>query len=619
MVAHHKRFEIHDRQGESRPLQKIARLPERQEGNDPRMDAARDRVFGLIEGSPQLAQRLLAQGDGEEKAVRSQHPPGFRQHRRRVIGPVKQHARYHEIQAVIGKRQSGIVAHETGPAGEPLGRQVGMDHRFSRHGEGAHDPHHQRPPPASAMIGEAFGKQTLGRLVQKEAVGIPVARRMPGASTPQKSAIEQLVGHPYPSIFPVLICRPASGRLTMQPARLHLAGREEMMQKLLRYGTAIAIAILLRAMPAQAAGSMGETALAGASAGGAESRPLAPAALDAKGLFAVKTTVAAVDLYTPAAPMQSRRVGELVFLSGLQIHGHDERFGGFSGFVLDSRGRTLLAVSDNGFWMRAELQRDRTGIPRGLGSVVMGPIRDFRGDSLTPAGEDAEALAPLSGRLGPRLLVAFEHWHRLWTYPVGTHGPPFLATMVAMAEPLRVPKMVLRHPANRGIEAAVELHPGRLLLFSEGASAPHHGGNALQAWLVDISSGSGSGQGAERAQALALQPFEEGFAPTAAALWPGCCVILLERRYRVMTGVEAAVLAIPLGRIRPGALLKGRVLGRLAAPVTVDNFEGLWVETNPDGRARILLMSDDNYRRSQRTLLMTFLWANAPRLKPSSD
>ncbi len=394
------------------------------------------------------------------------------------------------------------------------------------------------------------------------------------------------------------------------------------MQRPLRCWAPIAVGAVLGTATAQAADGMGRIAQAPSSVGLSAMPAPAPVARDAKGLFAVKTTVAAVDLYTPAAPGRPRRVGELIFLSGLQIHGHDDRFGGFSGFVVDETGRTLLAVSDNGFWMRAELRRDRNGIPRGLGNAVMGPIRDFRGEPLTPVGEDAEALTPFSGRLGPRLLVAFEHWHRLWTYPAGAHGPPFLATMTAMAEPLRVPKPVLAHPPNRGIEAAVELRPGLLLAFSEGARARRQDDGALQAlqaWLIDVRSGGGRAHGPSRARPLTLRPLEEGFAPTAAALWPGCCVILLERRYRIVTGVEAAVVAIPLARIRPGARLVGRLLARLASPMTVDNFEGLWVEADAERRPRILIMSDDNYRRSQRTLLMTFLWTAGPRLAQATN
>ncbi len=386
------------------------------------------------------------------------------------------------------------------------------------------------------------------------------------------------------------------------------------MQKFLRGRARIAIAGILWMAAVLAPGGTGGITQAIASADQSAPHVPAPAALNAQELFAVKTTVAAVDLYTPAAPEQPHAVGKLTFLSGLQIHGHDDRFGGFSGFVLDRTGRTLLAVSDNGFWMRAELRRDRNGIPRGLQNVVMGPIRDFRGEPLTPVGEDAEALTPLSSRLGPRLLVAFEHWHRLWTYPAGTHGPPFLAVMTAMAEPLRVPKPVLAHPPNRGIEAAVELRSGRLLVFSEGARPPRSETGALQAWLIETHMGDGSTRDPSRAQPLTLQPVEEGFVPTAAALWPGCCVILLERRYRMVSGVEAAVVAIPLARIRPGARLTGQLLARLASPMTVDNFEGLWVEADTEGRPRLLIMSDDNYRRSQRTLLMTFLWTAGPRL-----
>lgn len=342
-------------------------------------------------------------------------------------------------------------------------------------------------------------------------------------------------------------------------------------------------------------------ALAAAGSAAAQQPPVPEAARE---LFAVKTTVAAVDLYTPADPAAPRRVGALVFEAGLQIHGDDARFGGWSGLLLDPAGRTLLAVSDNGFWLHAEITRDAAGIPRGLARVVMGPIRDIRGATLDPVGEDAEALAWLHGPRGPRVVVAFERWHRLWAYPDGPGDRPLLGPLLALPEPVKLPQRVLRHPANAGLEAVVEIAPGRLLLFSEGARADEASG-ALRAWLADTRTGE--------AAPLALRPVEEGFAPTDAALLEGCCVLLLERRYRVLEGPAAAVRAIPLADIRPGAVLQGRLLARLQPPMTVDNFEGLAVERTRDGAARLLLLSDDNYRSSQRTLLMAFLWEGAPR------
>ncbi|RMF14042.1 MAG: hypothetical protein D6757_07030 [Alphaproteobacteria bacterium] len=314
------------------------------------------------------------------------------------------------------------------------------------------------------------------------------------------------------------------------------------------------------------------------------------------GLFLVKVTTARVGLYTPADPDGPKRIGRLRFVGGLQVHGHDERFGGFSGLVVAPDRSALLAVSDHGFWMRADIVGDAAGRPADLVNVAMAPIRDWRGDPVEPVGEDAEAIARSEGRLGPRLLVSFEHWHRVWSYPLIAGGSaPFLGAMLAPATPLRLPRKTLRHPANGGIEAMVELTDGRLLLFSEKDRLVD---SRLTAWLVDPAGG--------RASPLSLVPIADGFAPSDAARLPNGDLLLLERRYRALEGPSAAIVRIARDDIRAGAVLHGEELARLVPPVTLDNYEALDVAIGPDGRTWLYLMSDDNYRRTQRTLLMVF-------------
>jgi len=46
----------------------------------------------------------------------------------------------------------------------------------------------------------------------------------------------------------------------------------------------------------------------------------------------------------------------------------------------------------------------------------------------------------------------------------------------------------------------------------------------------------------------------------------------------------------------------------MAPPMTVDNFEGLGAVPRPDGGVRFYLISDDNVRATQRTLLLAFDW-----------
>jgi hypothetical protein len=50
----------------------------------------------------------------------------------------------------------------------------------------------------------------------------------------------------------------------------------------------------------------------------------------------------------------------------------------------------------------------------------------------------------------------------------------------------------------------------------------------------------------------------------------------------------------------------------LERPLTVDNFEGIASTNARDGRRRFYLVSDDNGRADQRTLLLAFDWRPQP-------
>jgi hypothetical protein len=54
---------------------------------------------------------------------------------------------------------------------------------------------------------------------------------------------------------------------------------------------------------------------------------------------------------------------------------------------------------------------------------------------------------------------------------------------------------------------------------------------------------------------------------------------------------------------------------RLAAQHTADNFEGVAAVERADGRIRFYIISDDNFSRLQRTLLLAFDWT-PPRARP---
>lgn len=290
-------------------------------------------------------------------------------------------------------------------------------------------------------------------------------------------------------------------------------------------------------------------------------------------------------LQTEAIPLDPRNperqiVGQLRYRAGFVLRSPHRRFGGLSGLLVSADGRTLVAVSDNGYRFDATLHHDAKGTLVGLDEAEITPLIDPAGKPLEgKRATDAESLAlhPEGG-----LVVAFEHKHRLWHYPGGKTPPS------RMHPPLQLPLA----PRNDGIEALTLLNDGRLLAITEGFAT--RGG--VLGWVG-------------RSGDWSLITLETGglFSPTAAATLPNGDVVVLERHYSLFEGASARLSWIGATAFRPNARIRGRLLALLRPPLNVDNMEGLAVRKGPGNETLLYWLSDDNYRRGdQRTLLLQF-------------
>lgn len=289
-----------------------------------------------------------------------------------------------------------------------------------------------------------------------------------------------------------------------------------------------------------------------------------------------------VDL-NPSAPSEAR-AGRLTWRGGLRLASADRRFGGWSALQVSADGRAALFVSDQGRWLTARLDYDAAGLLAGLAEVESGPLVDTDGRPLLRGGaySDAESLAALPDG---RLVVAFEHVHRLWAYSAGS--PPFQGTPLELTAPSRMTGA----PGNDGMEALTALPDGRLLIVTEGYSdAP----DTVLGWI-----GGPLGWSPLRVAVTG------GYRPTGAASLDTGEVFLVERRFNPIDGLAVRIRRFAAREIAAGGLLEGEVLARLAPPLTVDNFEGIAVRRGT-GETLIYLLSDNNIRRSQRTLLTLF-------------
>jgi hypothetical protein len=265
-------------------------------------------------------------------------------------------------------------------------------------------------------------------------------------------------------------------------------------------------------------------------------------------------------------------------LGGLLLNAEAIGFGGLSGLHL-APDLTLTAVSDTGNWLTARLVlRDLR--PTGLELLRSGPLREVNGEPMNRGKMgDAEALARLSDGVW---LVAFERSHRIRAYR-DLDQPPGL---------VQAPPGLERAGSNQGLEALAVLADGTWLAISEGLAVPDQPG-LVRAWL--------GGPGRWRSVAYRAEP---GFRPVDAAALPGGGALVLERYFSILGGFEGRVV-----RLSPAALgaevLEGPEVLRLAAPLPVDNYEGIAV-TRHAGRTLVALLSDDNQSVFQRSILLLF-------------
>jgi hypothetical protein len=296
----------------------------------------------------------------------------------------------------------------------------------------------------------------------------------------------------------------------------------------------------------------------------------------------------------------AKRFGRLEFRGGLVLSSPSSNFGGWSGLVIDGDGKSLLAVSDVGSWMSAEITYEGSR-PTGLVRARLGPLLSKDGKPLQSKREqDAECVTLLDGSLERgTLLIGFERLHRIGRFPVvgGAVGKP--------AGYLKPPGDAKAMRENQGIEAVAVLKGG-----------PRKG--AIVAFAERLTRGSGYHTGwiwtGSEGQKLQLQDLG-GFNITAAASLPDGSLLVLERYFRWTEGVKMRLRHIAAAEIAPGARIVGETLLEGDSSYDIDNMEGLAVHRTASGETVVTMISDDNFNALlQRTVLLQFtLHADKPR------
>jgi hypothetical protein len=295
-----------------------------------------------------------------------------------------------------------------------------------------------------------------------------------------------------------------------------------------------------------------------------------------------------LDLNVTQVEFGAESVGQLRFRGGLHLQGAQEGvFGGLSGLEVLEDGR-VVAITDDGRWFEARLNLDETGSLIGLGEARIALMRDEDGNPFeNKAAGDSEGLAQLPDG---RFAVSFEQRPRILIYDLNRDGP-FGAAQ-------RGPRLgeTSRLRPNVGLEALAVTREGALLVGAEGVNR-----GATPLWVAPLDA-------AATAPPRINYPLTDGFALTSLDHLPDGGFVAIERFYAPIIGARARVTRFAEDALSADGEPLSNVerLAEIAAPLAVDNFEGVAAVRAPDGGVRLYIVSDDNFSARQRTLLLAF-------------
>lgn len=266
-------------------------------------------------------------------------------------------------------------------------------------------------------------------------------------------------------------------------------------------------------------------------------------------------------------------IGDFRYAGGLVLTSRQtDLLHGLSDLEVTGTGK-LTAVGDMGVFLDARVVVDSAGRLAGLADARLTLLTGEDGSPLSDEDADAEGLVVLPN--GDRL-VSFEGRHRIWLYPAAG-GPPH-----------PVPMPGVSFPPNGGMEALAADPEAGADAYVVGAEV------SGETWTCH----------------LLLIPCVKGPSVDKPDEFH---LVAIERLPQMQTAYLLRAFDQARGsRSSLQIFRSGNVVARidLAAPMTVDNYEGLAAVPGADGGVRFYLISDDNGRADQRTLLLAFDWAS---------
>jgi hypothetical protein len=288
-------------------------------------------------------------------------------------------------------------------------------------------------------------------------------------------------------------------------------------------------------------------------------------------------------------PQDYKGLGALRPVAALQLTSKDVRFGGWSALEVKANGEFRL-LSDRAFVLHGRLDQDSDGAIDGIEDARIGVLRDNDGEAALRKRGDSEGLARLKNG---QHVVSFELEPRLQFYDFDLLG--------AAALPADAPKLaqVEKLSTNAELEAVTVLRDGSILTGSERGFG---GGDEAVLWRV----ASDAKPGDAPIDPLTTIKLPDNFSLTELAAAPDGSIFALFRSYLPILGARAQIWRYRLTEENGRTRANGERIATLQTPFPDDNYEGMALVTAPDGGQRLYVISDDNYRVEQKTMLLVF-------------
>jgi len=293
-----------------------------------------------------------------------------------------------------------------------------------------------------------------------------------------------------------------------------------------------------------------------------------------------------IDAFDPA-DRSRKRFGQLEFRSGLILTSPFKGFGGLSAIRLGADGASFTALSDKGDWFTGIISYDGK-VMTGLTDVKSAPMLGDDGKPIQSRGWfDSESLA-FDGAIA---YVGLERVNRILRFDFSQGG------ILSRSEVIATPPAIAHLPYNKGLEA-LSFVPQGLPLAGTLIAISERGLDRSGNLLGFLIGGPNPGQFTVRRTA--------DFDVSDCALLPSGELLLLERKFSLVSGIGIRIRRISSSSLKPGALVDGPSIFEADLGYEIDNMEGLGVHRTRDGQTVLTLISDDNFSPVQRNLLLQF-------------